>query len=1306
MRARSRLNYVISVIFVAAMGACSGSSGCSGCGTSPLPAGGLPADQTIEGGAQVRVTQEGFQKLTALLPNIVTSALSSGPICIPGNNVGVSISGFPVAEAYYCNQNSGPSCTNGCEINVSLNAGGTSTQVVGNQLQVNISTSINTSIALDFKALGIDVDSCTLTISSNNLNGSFDISPGIAGSNGDLTLGTTLNSFALNLNFSGCGILSDAGNLLSSLLDAIPSALQSLLSPVVSGLIQDLLPNPLGLEGSMNVGALLASFSPGASGNLETRVVPGGYVQLEGSGMDLGIITGFNSDIDPSTRTGTRPDGIPYVSEPALCVPPIPPDNYGAAPYSLPAVTRSALSNGTTFALMAAGDFTGSGDGATPPDIKMGLSQTTLNLAGHHIVTSGAACLGIGTQTISQLNVGAIALLVPSLAPLESAQGNDPLLLVTRPQRALSFTVGDNTTASPAITIGVSHLEVDFYAFLYERYTRVFTLDLTLNVGIDLDFQSAGSATTITPTILGIDAADVTLTVLNSEFVKETPQQLEAVLPTIFNLVGPLLGNIPAITVPSFAGMSISNLSIHHVTTSQDNFIALFGDLGEAFQQDEVSHGTAKLVATTTPQPELVRAALMKQTGGAMPQVAFAVDPVDDLGRELEWTWNFNGGLFHPYAAYPSGQLIASDAAFAWQGKYTIGLQSRVKGNYTTASAVQDVPVIIDSVGPRVLAEQAGWTGDGGDKFVVPVWDVVSENEVMVAFGHPGEGVPSTGWTYQGDAGLDHATAQAIALNGEVDVYARDEAGNVTQVRVRVAPATAEAGEGCACSSSGAPGAGSIALFAIVGLVIAARRRRPLVSKRALRGALVIIIVASASSLIPACSCNHKQACEETSDCTMCPTGEVPYCLDHACICSTDIPLGHVGLYSHVAVAPDGTFWVSAYAESYGDLVVAHVGSDGRIADTAWMWVDGVPSGPVTVEGSQIRGGIAADGSDVGMYTSIQVASDGTPLVSYFDVDRGALKLASLPMGSGSDGSDWVISDVDVGTGSTTAAGGVVAGMYTSLTLDGTGRPGIAYLAHVNDGSAVHAEVRYAQAQVAQPNGPTDWQIATVDTADVPMDGSDIYPLPEGLGVFIDSARSPADQSPAVAYYDRGAGALKLAKYDAGSGAWGAPVVLDGGGSGSNDGWTPSLALDAAGSASVAYVNSTSYDLKFVTEGSAPVIVDNGYRIVGTTVDGLPKPTFDFVGDNAGLVLDGATPYIAYQDATTQELLLATRDGSGNWSHSSIAGNTSPWPGAYGFFAADALGVAEVVMSTWVIDQPTEQNWVQVFTAPATTITQ
>ena len=83
----------------------------------------------------------------------------------------------------------------------------------------------------------------------------------------------------------------------------------------------------------------------------------------------------------------------------------------------------------------------------------------------------------------------------------------------------------------------------------------------------------------LVPTLVGVSAQDIQLTVLNSEFVRETAQHLEMVLPSVFDLVTPLLGNLPDIPIPSFAGFTLSNPSIAKVTTTQDEFLALYATM-------------------------------------------------------------------------------------------------------------------------------------------------------------------------------------------------------------------------------------------------------------------------------------------------------------------------------------------------------------------------------------------------------------------------------------------------------------------------------------------------------------------------------------------------------------------------------------------------------------------------------------------------------------------------------------------------------------------------------------------------------
>ncbi|MEO7734720.1 MAG: hypothetical protein ABIY55_27440 [Kofleriaceae bacterium] len=1288
-----------------------------------MPAGGLPAGQNIEGGAQIRVTPHGLGAITQIVKPLLLTPLTTG-ICLPkGELVGAGL-------VTYCDTDSqcGAGAI-GCLVKPAINDDGFTLGSHPTDPKI-LRAHIDARLPKTRLPLHIVVGTCDLDVTVDHLVANLDVALAIDNATGKL--GVHANPIDLSIPDSGihlsngsgivCGAITGIFNLIKGLLNGtITKAIKDQLSPAIATLIDTLVPETLGIEGMLDVGSLIAGISPGTQSQLEARILPGGYAHMQNGGLSLGVITGLNFDRAPATRGA-------LASEPALCVPPLATPNLGAAPSSLPPTTRSS------FRLDAAEEFDGVPSDPAGTDIAIGLSETMLDLAGHHLVTSGALCLGVGTSLVPQLNLGTIGLFVRSLGDLASEAGNDPLLLVTRPQRALDFTIGDNTTASPGLTIGLDHLEVDFYAFVFERYVRAFTLDLTLNVGINVEIdQVDGQPAKLRPQLIGIEPANVKIKVLNSEFVKESPALLETLLPSVFGLITPLLGNLPEITVPDLAGIRIDGLSIHHVTTNQDDFIAIYGSIdptsvlsplglspGASATAHVASAAVARLVSVTTPPIDQVRSALLHEDGGALPRVTFDVDRFDAAGRELEWTYRLGNGLWRAWRA--EAPLVIEDQAFAYQGKYVIGLQSRVKGDYHTTSAVTQVPVIIDSVAPRISVDKAAWNGD---RFEIPAFDIVSGRTLQYAFGPPGASAPASAWSTSAPSstiGLSRDEAAAYAGDsGQLAVFVKDEVGNTA--RAEVAPFHGQAGgtAGCAsCNTRSTPGAGGLLLVLLVGGVVLGRRGRlgRALRHRGVRRAVVSGVLWAGGSLVmslqPGCSCGgtatgmtpdaNASTCETAADCTLpCPLNAQPFCTDHMCSCSTDIVPGRIGPYSDVAIAPDGTIWVSAYAQSHGDLVVAKA-TGGRIPDTAWEWVDGVPDGPIAIPGAMIRGGIDENGPDVGMYTSIAVGPDGAPMVSYFDRETASLKLAQKINGS------WQIHVVDAGTGDGDKA--KLVGMYTSLTLrSDDGRPGIAYLAHVMDGQGGHAEVRFASAQIAHPTAATDWQTWVVDTAPLPAVSAttpSTYPLPDGLGLFIDAARMP-NQAPVVAYYDRTKGDLKVAKFNVQGGAFSTAQVLDGS-NGVDAGWSPSIAIDAQGVVHVAYVGATADDLKYVTDAAdaAPEVVDDGYRTVGTTVDGLPKPEFHFVGDDAGLVLPpGGDPLVVYQDATTQELLLADKHADGSWTHESIAGATTPWPGGYGFFAASAVGGGKLALSTFVVNLPSEDyanaSWVEVFTRPLAT---
>ena len=156
-----------------------------------------------------------------------------------------------------------------------------------------------------------------------------------------------------------------------------------------------------------------------------------------------------------------------------------------------------------------------------------------------------------------------------------------------------------------------------------------------------------------------------------------------------------------------------------------------------------------------------------------------------------------------------------------------------------------------------------------------------------------------------------------------------------------------------------------------------------------------------------------------------------------------------------------------------------------------------------------------------------------------------------------------------------------------------------------------------------------------------------IYPLPGGLGLFVDSARNPRPGACRRLLRPRERRPQARASSTRRRGQFATPVVLDGS-NGVDAGWSPSVAVDAQRRRRTSRTSARPRDdLKYITDAAdaKPEIIDDGYRIVGTTVDGLPEAGVPLRRRRrrASSCRPAARPIVVYQDATTQELLLAQR---------------------------------------------------------------
>ena len=1260
---------------------CSGMSGCNM--VAPLPAP-LPPDQVIEGAMQVRVTPSAFTKVSEAAPAVVAAVFQNG-VCIPKQLVYTDWTGVDV---WACDTAACPGPTEGCLVKFNL-------QNIafdlpdGDTMKVDLTFDLDSTLAngggFHITYDGLWTDSCTFNITAQGAHIVAYLRFAINDTTGELEVHLDhVDSMDLSNSSVGSDDCSILGDILSVVWDGVKSMMADwvvqLVSPLFDTLIQQFLPKPLGLEGLLDLKQAMGLVGQPADGGmplqlegkLETKVVPGGWAELKNGGLSLGVIGGLNSDIDPTTRVSGRD---PKNSEPAKCVPVHTTPDFAAKGLALQALRQ-------TFVLDKLPELSGTPE--TSSDLLIGVAQPFLDLGGFHAINSGAVCLAVGTSFIELLNVGALGIIVPSLALLtDSAQA--PMLIVLRPRQPVTFGIGTGTTDDPSLKLLIPEMEADLYAFLDERYVRAFTLGLDMKAGLNLAIvPGADGQPALLPTLLGIDPANVIVTVYNTDLITESAADLEQVLPNLLVPISSALGGaLQPFALPTVGGWGLSELTLGKLTGPTCDFLPITGSLAAAPSQPPPPPvtTTAAVVAVRNPPPEAVRAA-WHGAGGEPPSVDLRLG--GSSAGPFEWQLRVDGGLWRPFASAP--EVTVTDPAFALQGRHHLEVRARRAGDWRSLDPNPvALEVLIDSLAPSLHPSvKDGRLQFGGRDLVSP------PERLRYAVWRDGT------WQQLGSTdGLQVAAALAATHGGRdrLRVSVADEAGNETHGEIDVLALTTagpRAG-GCRAAAGSSGGAGAVGLaLGLLGALAQLRRRRHRVHV-----ALVLGLLATLGS---GCNCGgqHTGACKTDEDCVAmyCTEGTIPLCgTNDQCYCGDDIPLGPVGRYASTAVV-GSTVYVAAYNEKHGDLMLATVTKGDRVTVDGWEYLDGVPDGPVVLPPPAQRGGVRAAGDDVGRFCSIGVAP---PLVSiaYYDRTHGALRFGQRPVAGG----DWRWHVVDEGPGAEDESPKSPAvGRFAALALRSDGAPAIAYSAVSESGGAWTGELRYAESDRPDPQGASDWKVTIADEAPMTTpDAKTPEDLPNAVGIMPALVRLQSG-APVIAYYDRPRGNLKLVRWDATLARFAAPVILDGEADGEdtgNVGQYPSLAVEGDGTAHVAYIDmgrDYGHRLLYVTAhpGAAPgtpEVVDDGYRSPDPDTDPMGSPVFHFVGDSSAIVLISGTPVIAYQDSTALELRVGQRKSDGTWQLAVVAGDEDPFAGAYGFYARMIPDGSNVVISTYVMDQ-------------------
>jgi hypothetical protein len=1092
------------------------------------------------------------------------------------------------------------------------------------------------------------------------------------------------------------------------------------------------LPIELGTEGHMNLGALVASISPGTTGALDFMLAAGGNMNPVNSGMTLGLLGGAL----PQPQSNC----VPVAANPA--------------PTGL---TIPDELTGNTVTPWPAGD--------PGPDIGLALNSQFLTYAFGSAYNSGLLCLGVTTDFNQELNTGLVSFLVPSLKTLTFEEGSAAMAITTRPQQAPLVTLGGGTnlTTDPLITILMKTFAIDFYVWSEDRFIRAFTYtaDITVPVNLTTNVTTSNPNGGLLPAIGTLTLANAALS--NNELISDDPTKTTNGLTSILgSIVGQLLGSgFSPIDISSALnsfglGLNIPAGGIRELTKGSETYVGIFGDLSLAGAQIVPQIETGVRLVDLTVHPEGMTLAGVQPATAPSLHVMFD-SPADNGTAPVEYSWRIDQGTWTEWARDRDVTIV--HPMLYMQAKHTLSVVSRVVGQPLSQDPTPaQIAFTIDVLPPNVgIVEK----DDAPSGFAIKAVDIVSPQSALMGRtrGTDTNGVVGA-WT-----DWMPVTQMSVAPGlSAIDVEARDEIGNIGKISSALIrgrgdptlPVTGGCTNGCSAASQSSSGWPAIAL-GIAGIAALFSRRRTSRAASAVLALGSIIVVASTSQ---GCSCGSPGGTDNNDngggkDAGHLPDGAPigsgddagPVC-GQGCnqVCGPELPQGLIGAYTSIAKSASGTLWVAGYNDAaldpnndiqalYGDLVVGKY--DPTANAVAWVTVDGLPPKPANGtcpdnDPNGWRGGDSDSGPDVGLWTSLQLDANGNPMVAYYDATNTALKFASS-----SDGITWAVHTVYSNAGSD-------IGRYAKMQIV-NGKPVVAFLA-VDTGTNGYSKTRVtiAQANVATPAQASDWSLedalvdtdspcraqdcqasqacvlsttmcttlatgctatcatgeACISTAGTPTcvkvaTTNDLHPYPDAVGDYISLQVTSSGLGMVV--YDRIHGNL-LGLTNA-TGSW-VVTILDGEtGSRANgtavdtgdDGVGASLVVASNGDWHVSYVDGITETLKYlyVPGGTlvntlVPQMVDDGSAVDGAVFsDGI-----HIVGDDSSVQVnsDGSIS-ITYQDATAGTLRVATgAQTPGKWTLHAVS-QPSEFAGFFPHFVPGDTTVAN--WWRWV-DQTTQ----------------
>ena len=268
---------------------------------------------------------------------------------------------------------------------------------------------------------------------------------------------------------------------------------------------------------------------------------------------------------------------------------------------------------------------------------------------------------------------------------------------------------GASRLVEPALRIVLPNLWLDLHVFMDDRWVRILSISVDLDVPIGIDFAPDNS---IIPMIGDLSEAIQNVRTENADILLDDPEVVATLLPSLAaGLLGDMAGGlIDPIAIPEFFGLTL-DLSEGAVTALDEGaLLALFARFARAMPIDgELANGETDEAAETNAGDYEVR--LPSTEMFSLPQtdtwkqIEIIVDVEASLpsGRNapMEVSWRANHGTWSPF--HPVGRVTVSHPDFVLQGRHVIEMRARESGRYSSLDPSPVVfVVLIDCVSPDI----------------------------------------------------------------------------------------------------------------------------------------------------------------------------------------------------------------------------------------------------------------------------------------------------------------------------------------------------------------------------------------------------------------------------------------------------------------------------------------------------------------------------------------------------------------------------------------------------------------------------